>query len=160
MWGGAGFLSVVSILAILVFSNYTGRKLYQYYFINDSYKLLAVALGVSLFMLFKNMKVPQSNLINRIAQSCFGVLLIHANGDTMRQWLWTDILDVPRSYYTDSFILHSVISVIGIYAVCTIIDQLRIMWIENPFFKWIGNKYPSWNKGIWMQGNTNIVSAN
>lgn len=44
----------------------------------------------------------------QIAQSCFGVLLIHANSDTMRQWLWKDTLNVAGQYQTDTFILHSI----------------------------------------------------
>lgn len=83
-------------------------------------------------MFFKDTRIPHSNLINLVAQSCFGVLLIHAQNDAMRQWLWKDLLDVKSQFYADSFILHSVLSVLGIYIVCTIIDQLRIILIEQP----------------------------
>ena len=117
-----------------------GKTLPQYYFINDSYKILAVALGVSMFMWFKDMKVPQSKLINRIAQSCFGVLLIHANSGTMRQWLWKDTLNVAGQYATDTFVLHSILSVLGIYIICTLIDQARIAWIEKPLFEWMDKR--------------------
>ena len=102
--------------------------------------MLAVALGISLFMWFKDMKVPQSKIINRTAQSCFGVLLIHAHSNTMRQWLWKDVLDVAGQYGTDTFILHSILSVIGIYIICTLIDQLRICLLEKPLFLWAEKK--------------------
>lgn len=135
--GGGILVSVASIIAILFISDLKGKLYPQYYFVNDCYKLLAVVLGVSMFMWFKDLKIPQSKFVNRIAQSCFGVLLIHANSDAMRQWLWKDMLDVAGQYYTDFFILHSIISVLGIYTVCTIIDQLRISLLERPLFNWM-----------------------
>ena len=135
--GGVTLLSVASIVAILYLGCLKGKNYPQYYFINDSYKVLAVVMGVSMFMWFKDMKIPQSRWINRIAQSCFGVLLIHANSDTMRQWLWKDVLDVAGQYHTDTFIIHSILSVLAIYIVCTIIDQLRIALLERPFFNWL-----------------------
>lgn len=132
--GGAVLLSIVSVISILIVSDKIGVKPHQYYFISDSYKLLAVVVGVSMFMWFKDMKIPQSRIINRVAQSCFGVLLIHANSDTMRHWLWKDTLDVVNQYWTNSFIFHSVLSVVGIYVACTILDQIRIYFIEKPLF--------------------------
>lgn len=124
-------------MAILLISDMKGKPYPPYYFVTDCYKLLAVFLGLSMFMYFKDLKIPQSKLINRIAQSCFGVLLIHANSDSMRMWLWKDTLNVAGQYYTETFILHSILSVIGIYIVCTIIDQLRIALFEKPFFNWL-----------------------
>jgi len=121
---------------ILFLSEKTGKHLPHYYFISDSNMVLAVALSICLFMWFKDVKIPQSKIINRIAQSCFGVLLIHANSNAMRQWLWKDTLDVAGQYYTDTFIIHSIISVLSIYIICTIIDQLRIIFVEKPFFYW------------------------
>lgn len=140
-WGiatvGAFFLSIASIVAILYLSSMKGNHYPQYYFIMDSNKVLALVLGVSLFMWLKDIKVQQSKLINRIAESCFGVLLIHAHSDTMRQWLWKDVLNVAGQYHSENFILHSIVSVLGIYIVCTLIDQMRIMWIERPLLKWL-----------------------
>lgn len=138
--GGALLLSIASIVVLLWIGDLRGKIYPRYYFVNDAYKMLAVALGISLFMWFKDMKVPQSKIINRIAQSCFGVLLIHAHSNTMRQWLWKDVLDVAGQYGTDTFVLHSILSVIGIYIICTLIDQLRICLLEKPLFLWAEKK--------------------
>ena len=139
--GGAFLLSVLSIVALIYIGGFLGKPLPQYHFIHDSNKLLAVLLSVSMFMYFKELNVPYSKVINRIAQSCFGVLLIHANCDAMRTWLWKDFLDVAGQYHTNTFILHSILSVLGIYVVCTIIDQLRISFIEKPFFNRVNDKW-------------------
>ena len=140
-WGyillGGGVLSVGSIITIVYAGATIGRQLPYYHFINDSNKLLAVVLSVSLFMFFYNLQIPQSRLINRISQSCFGVLLIHANSEAMRQWLWKDTLNVVGQYHSNYYILLAALSVLGVYIVCTIIDQVRIIMIEKPFFRWL-----------------------
>lgn len=106
-----------------------------YFFVNDSNKPLAVATAVCTFLFFKNLKIGYSKVINTIAASSFGVLLIHANSDTMRQWLWRDTLD-NVGHYAENIYLHAFLSVFAVYAVCTLIDMLRIKFIEKPFFKW------------------------
>jgi hypothetical protein len=85
-------------------------------------------------MFFKNLKMKPSRFINTVAASAFGVLLIHANSDYMRQWLWGDLLDNVRAYSSPYLALHAVGSVIAVYVICTVIDLLRIRLIERPFF--------------------------
>ena len=133
--GGALVIAIGSIIVTMLLNGYLGKYWDPYHFVSDSNKLLAVVLSVSMFMFFKDLRIPQSKWINIIAQSCFGVLLIHANSDAMRQWLWYDTLNVAGQYHTNTFIMHSILSVIGIYTVCTIIDQLRIVIVEKPVFK-------------------------
>ena len=125
---------------ILFIAERTGYNLPQYHFISDSNKLLAVLLSVCSFMYFKDLRIPQSKVINRIAQSCFGVLLIHANSDAMRQWLWKDMLNVEEQYYSDNYVLYSLLSVVSIYIICTMIDQLRIICIEKPLFNYMDKR--------------------
>lgn len=134
-------LSILSIVVIIYVGDIFGISLPQYHFVSDSNKLMAVLLSVSLFMYFKELRIPYSKVINRIAQSCFGVLLLHANCDAVRTWLWKDFLDVAGQYHTNTFIQHSILSVLGIYVVCTIIDQLRISFIEKPFFDFVNEKW-------------------
>ncbi len=140
LMGGALFLSLASIIMILFIAERTGYNLPQYHFISDSNKLLAVLLSVCSFMYFKDLRIPQSKVINRIAQSCFGVLLIHANSDAMRQWLWKDILNVEGQYRSDNYVWYSLLSVLSIYIICTMIDQLRIICIEKPLFNYMDKR--------------------
>ena len=111
-----------------------------YWFLSDSNKILAVATSVSLFLFFKNIKLKYNPVINLLAQSVFGVLLIHANSDAMRQWLWFDTLQNTRFFDSPWLILHAFGSVIGIYLICTAIDQIRIHLLEKPFFNLLGDK--------------------
>lgn len=88
-------------------------------------------------MYFKNIRIPQSKWINLIGGSTFGVLLIHANNDTMRRWLWKDTLNNIGHYNDELFWLHPIIAIITIFLVCIIVDRIRIVLFEKPVFKFL-----------------------
>lgn len=131
----------LSVVAIFYLTKMKGSKLEigtLYYFFSDSNKLTSVAL----FLFFKDMKLPQISWVNKIATATFGVLLIHGNSNTMREWLWGDVLK-NVSYIIQPLphmVLHAIASVVAVYVVCVIIDLLRIKYIEQPLFQWIGRK--------------------
>lgn len=127
-------LSLVSIIAGIYIGQRIGRDL-SHYFVSDSNTLLAVMVGLSSFMFFKNLKIKKSRAINTISSTCFGVLQIHANSDAMRLWLWGSLLKTTNAYYSNYTIPHAIISVILVFAACSIIEFLRIQYIEKPFFR-------------------------
>ena len=55
----------------------------------------------------------------------------------------TTFLSSLQQFYPNGVdvIVDSVSSVFGIYVVCTIIDQIRIFYIERPLFKWLDKYY-------------------
>lgn len=139
LWGGLTVISLLvswtSVIVLEFFEKWTGHTGYAYFFVADSNKILAFVTAVCAFMFFKNVKIPQSCIINRIATSTLGVLLIHANSDAMRNWLWKDVLKNVTYYNSPFLVLHALGAVGGIYLICTVIDQLRIRLIEVPLFK-------------------------
>lgn len=144
--GTSLILSWASVLAGAVLYRFTGIRLF-YHFVADSNKILALVSAVSAFAFFKNINIRQSKLINTAAASAFGVLLIHANGNAMRKWLWEDVLKNTGFFGSKYLVLHAVLSVLSIYIICTCIDFLRIKFIEKPFFKHI-NRFNRLNKYI------------
>ncbi len=113
-----------------------------YYMVSDSNKLLALTVGVSTFLFFKNLKMKGSKLINTVASTTFGVLLIHANSDAMRQWLWKDFLKLP-SFYSAPFskiVLTYIAVMFGVFIVCSMIDYIRILLLERPVFNLLNSK--------------------
>lgn len=112
-------------------------KYYPYICVMDSNKVLALGTAVCAFMFFKNLRVRHNRIINSVAASSFGVLLIHAHSNTMRQWLWKDMLNNVGYFNADLYVLvfHAVAAVISVYVLGTAIDMLRIRFIENPLFK-------------------------
>ena len=80
--------------------------------------------------------------INVLGATTFGVLLIHANSDTMRQWLWRDMLDNAGHYVSGHVVMHACLSVLGVFMVCALIDYLRIVFLERNVFKWLDRILP------------------
>lgn len=136
LWGvcTAAFtaICVLSVFCCIWLGSKMDKQM-AYYFVSDSNTFLAVCAGVSSFLFFKNLKIKQSKVINTIASSTFGVLLIHANSDTMRRWLWQTVLNVRGMFYepTGMVVLHAVFSVATIFAICVMIDQIRIRTVEK-----------------------------
>ena len=132
-------LSWGSILIMAWIYHETGHASY-YFFVSDSNKLLAIVMAVSSFLLFNNLNLSYNPLINKMGAATFGVLLIHANSDAMRSWLWSDFLKNKEFYHSNLYIRHAILSVVLVYLVCTIIDCVRIDLLERPFFNWYDKK--------------------
>ena len=137
-WAMASVVSLLLSWASVVVCAYIYTHMFfmdPYYFVSDSNKILAVATGVSVFMFFKNVKIPNSKFINTVAASTFGVLLIHANNDTMEVFLWGDFLKNTEFFGTQWQWPHMILSVLGVFVVCTAIDYVRIKLLEKPFLR-------------------------
>ena len=128
---GAIVLAILTVIAMVKFEKT------PYLFVSDSNHLMAVVVSVCAFLFFKTIYIPYCKIINTIAKSVFGVFLIHANSDTMRQWLWYDIFNVKEQYQSDYSILYAVITIAFIFVICIIIDYIRILSIERPLFSYM-----------------------
>ncbi len=140
LWGWATLGSVLLAMACVVVMHRGSPK--GYFLVSDSNKILAVLVAVCSFLWFKNMSIKQSKTINAIGGSTFGVLLIHANSDAMRTWLWKDTVDCVGHYMLPlgRLVLFSVGIVLAVFLVCNLIDQLRVRFLEKPLFKWYDHK--------------------
>lgn len=132
-------LSLIISIASVVCCVWLGARVNRFipfYFVTDSNTFLAVMVGIFAFLFFKNLHIPFNKFINTIGASTFGVLLIHANSDAMRQWLWKDVLDNVGHYDENYMPFYAIGCVLVIFIVCVIIDIIRINLLEKPFFKW------------------------
>ena len=107
------------------------------FFVVDANKLGAVLVSIFCFTTFRNLPIAQSRRINLIAKTTFGILMIHANSDAWRTFMWRDLLHVDASYSLSAIPLigRSILVVGGIFFCCSMIDMLRIRWIERPVFE-------------------------
>ena len=140
LWGVLMLLCAFLCMASVVCSIFIGEKLGKnspYAFVSDANTLLAVCMGISSFNFFKNIKIKNSKFINGVAVSTFGVLLIHAGSDSMRAWLWGDLLKTTEAYYKTWMPLHAILSVLGIFVICCLIDRLRICTVEKYMFDFL-----------------------
>lgn len=143
-WGGITLICMaVSICAVFtaVYAHHClGKQTWAYRPVSDSNTFLAVATSISAFMYFKDLKMKHHKWINTIAASTFGVLMIHANSDTMRYWLWQKTVDCKGAYYLPYACLYAIGCILAIFAICILIDYIRIHTLEKWTFKYI-DKY-------------------
>ncbi len=108
-----------------------------FWLVSDSNAILALVVGVTTFMFFKNVKIPYSKFINAVGATTFGVLLIHAHSNVMRDWLWCDTIDCVGHYSDTYYYLYAPLAVLSIFTICSLIDYIRIHTIEKWIFKYI-----------------------
>ena len=92
--------------------------------------ITGILLVVSIFMFLfaKSINIGSNKFINLLSASTFGVLMIHANSNTMRKWLWQDVCKNVENFTSSSllqFIFHAVVCTLVVYIVCVFIDIIR-----------------------------------
>lgn len=130
------FLCYASVVVISFVVSRIHKNLPVYWFVNDSNKILAIATAVSLFCLFKTFRIGHIKIINTLAASTFGILLIHTSGDTMRNWLWNDVMKTAEAYTKELFPLYAVGAVLAVYFSCFVIDFARKQILRGIKILW------------------------
>lgn len=144
LWGWLTLVTILlSVCSIIGLRFFLGpRSCLGHFFLSDSNKLFAVDVAICSFLWFKNLNIKYSKVINAIGASTFGVLLIHANSDAMRAWLWKDTVNVVGHYGLPlgELIIFSISIVLVVFMLCNLIDQIRVATIEKWFFNWYDRK--------------------
>lgn len=136
-WGilSLGLIALTcGVTATLAFISKATNSRLSYAAVSKPEALIPLALAISSFLFFKNLKMPQCKFINTVSSTTFGILLIHANGGAMREWLWKDVLNNVGAYDSPYLYLHAILAPIGIFIVACLIDLIRIHLLEKPFF--------------------------
>lgn len=141
-----GLLSIVMVLFTMAcvpliqqFYVMVGKANVPYGLVSDYNAPLALVVAVTTFMFFKNLKIKNSSFINTVGATTFGVLLIHTNG-YVRNWLWGTAVGCVNHYDYSCFWLYAPMAVILIFVGCSVIDYIRIRFIERPFLQWVDTK--------------------
>lgn len=100
----------------------------------DESSIYSIIGGFSLFFLGKNIKIPKIALVNKIATTTFGILLIHDH-NFFRSVLWKIIVRVQDWYYSKYFIVFVFLAAVIIFTLGMLIDFLRQLLLEKPIFK-------------------------
>ena len=142
LWGGVTMSSIaLAICSMLVMQFFVGN--HAQYFVSDSNKFFAVVVAVSSFLWFKNLDIRYSKIINTLGAATFGVLLIHANSNAMRTWLWRDMVDCVGHYALPlwQLVLYSMGVVIVVFILCSLIDIFRAKYLEPKYMVYIERKF-------------------
>ena len=131
-WGWLAVMAVLlaagSVAVTCWYNDVFDRAKPVFWLVSDSNAILALAVGVTTFMFFKNIRIPYSLFINVVGATTFGVLLIHAHSNAMRHWLWRDTVDCVGHYSDTYYYLHAPLAVLSIFTMT--ISESRLL--EGP----------------------------
>lgn len=133
-WKWLAIASILLIWSLILAVDIRPCRVQWTYFIFDANKLTMLLCSICIFIAFLTFRIRSNMFINTLASTCFGVLLIHANCDTMRQWLWRDTLDVPGQINNPWLLLHIFGCCIAIFGVCAVIELFRKRVLEKPLY--------------------------
>lgn len=123
LWAILMFLFMgIGIVSILI-GAHTGK--FTHFFVGEVNRFFAIGVAVASFMTFKSLKMGQIKVINMISSSTFAVLLIHANCNEMRQWLWTDFVDAAAVFHGENYMGVSISIIMFVFFSCIGIDMIR-----------------------------------
>ena len=139
-WLGLSLVCIIISIVTVIAIRYSPREVSPNWFVSDANKLMALMTAICLFNFFRTMKMPYCRFINVLGATTFGVLLIHANSDVMRDWLWKDLFDNVGHLSVSHYAARAIGIVILVFFVCASIDFFRIVLLERPFFA----QYDKW----------------
>ncbi len=141
------FLDVLSILIVDFIGSKMGFENY-YYMVAGPNKFLAVMTAVSIFIWFKNTEMRYSKIVNTLASATFGILLIHANSDTMRRFLWNSLFKNTMFYDSSYLAVHAFACVFSVYVLSFVLESLRSKYIERPYINLAGKLLSKFRNNI------------
>lgn len=130
MW----ILFAVSCVAITVssFVPYLRGRAWDYCYI---FNIIA---SVSLFTAFLNLPKTDSKLVNEVASTTFGVYISHTVL-YFQPLIYKTLLQTDRFLNSPLQPLHCIVSVLILFAACSVLDMLRQKLWKVTVDKWLGN---------------------
>lgn len=104
----------------------------------EQHQLPTVAIALSLFLLFKNIKIPNSKIINTLSMTTFGIYLLHEN-QYIRPILWGNVQGIKYSESPYLF-LYSLLIIFSVFLICALIEYIRIYTVEKFYMNLICKK--------------------
>lgn len=147
LWGWMTLLSFLLASASIVFFRLVTGSFFGigYFLVYDCNKFFSVAIALCSFLWFKNLNIKYNRIINALGAGTFGVFLIHAGSGAMQSWIWRDIFDVVGhcSIPLGNLVVFSVGTVLAVFFICNLIDQIRIATLEKWLLNWYDKRIAS-----------------
>lgn len=112
-----GIYLLCAIITTL-FSCYTSLGAYAYIFI---FNLIG---SIALFLTFKNLKIKNNKIINKLSGYVFVAYIIHEN-EFIRLMIYKNLFKTVDFYQSKYMVLHMIGTVICIFILCIIIEYIR-----------------------------------
>ncbi len=127
--------TIYIILSIVLFDymNLDVKKYYHYEYFYAKTKILPLFLqSISIFLIFKNINIKNSKVINLISSTMFGVYLIH-DSNYLRPILWRTIFK-NKLYQTSNFlVIHSLLTILIVFVSCIMISLIYNLTLKKLF---------------------------
>lgn len=89
----------ISVITAEIIGKYIPGILKHKFYFTAGNKIIVMFISVSIFMMFKEMKVKDSNVVNKIGAATFGIYIFHAGyGEKI---IWKNLLRADRFDYTN-----------------------------------------------------------
>ncbi|MCM1262516.1 MAG: acyltransferase [Butyrivibrio sp.] len=100
----------------------------------DMQRLPVPIIAYLMFAGFEKIDIAPNRAINVIASATFGVYLIH-DDPNVRQYIWKTLFKNAAFAESDFLIPYSIAVIVLVYIVCTVIELIRIYFIEKYYIK-------------------------
>lgn len=100
-------------------------------FILSIYSFPVIFTSVLCFLAFTRLQIASNKIINIVAGTTLAIYLIHEH-PSMRYLIWNEWLNTKQMLCSPYLYLHCIISVLGVCAVCSIIELLRNAIMQKP----------------------------
>lgn len=123
-----GILFYLLICISFIVFDFLGIKYYFFvkgavYFAGQkSFPLLISSIGI--FLGFKNLKIKNMKVINKIASTTLGIYLIHDNF-LVREFLWLKFFKVYEHFYDKNLLFYSFKIIFLVFISCMMLDFIR-----------------------------------
>lgn len=118
---------------IVTYANYSLSFLNEISVFFEKETLFCLFIALGLFILLGSRNISHNNMLNAIAATTFGIYLIHDNSK-MEYLLWIKIFHMNQLHYSNSIIetiVYILICVLTTFAVCSVLEILRIKCLRN-----------------------------
>ena len=109
-------------------------------YFDDAYTAASVLLSLFFFLWVVGAKPMYCKSVNWVARSVIGIYILHDN-PLLKQIIWNRFY--PNAEYLRSSLLpiHCFCKVFIVFAACMVIDQLRIVCVDNVFQEFLNKKW-------------------
>jgi peptidoglycan/LPS O-acetylase OafA/YrhL len=119
------FIFIASVAITTVFS-FVASRAWRY---SSVFNLIS---SIALFLLFKSIKIKNNKFINNLATYTFSTYIIHEN-IFLSKILYRTVFNSDKYWNNNLMILNLMISVLGIFIICIIIENIRKLLFKKIF---------------------------
>lgn len=121
---------LLCVVCTTLLSNIDTSKAWQY---NSIFNLIG---SVSLFFIFKSIKMKNIKVINWLASYTFSAYIIHENKFIINN-LYKEVFNCTKYYNRKALIINLGVSVLGIYIICIVAETIRRLIMKKYIDKQI-----------------------